>query len=478
MNFIPWQNDGYKEKKLARNFGDGINTAYNAFDIADSELLDSVNMCSDCYPDISVRNDRINTSMPLLSSAAAAIGVYNNEYIHVFVDDNWYYMKTSEVAWTQLSSQFGSTRAGKFVEYNTAAKRYLIFANANSSDQINYAFDGTSSSVSLTSNCPHSNMYVSHRYRLWGVDDNKRTLKFSALGDPTDWITSLNAGTRDLTKAKGPITALASYGDHIVVWTDNEMFEIYGNEPINFEVIDISRDIGCLNNNCWVECKGKLYFANSNGIYVYTGGMPKLISDRIKKYFQTGLASDYFSMNVKNDKVYFVINAFGSAAKLFLVYDSKLDKWHREAGTYYGLVNVAGQLYGHTIIFGFDNVNSTYKTGLDNSTAIDWYFETKNFNNASLDVDQSINETWLIHSGTTKATMSILYSTNDSTAGSYSTLMAATDFSTSSTNAVRTPCFVMTSELENQPWYRLKIAGTGYKRIHSLQMNICTYGDD
>jgi len=266
--------------------------------------------------------------------------------------------------------------------------------------------------------------------------------------------------------------------DHIVVWTDSQMFEIYGNEPINFQVVDISKNIGCINNNCYTECGGILYFADRQGIYAYNGGTPKLISDPVNKYFQIGIASDYFSMSVKGNKVYFIINHWATTAKLFLVYDTKYGKWHREAGTYYALVNIAGELYGQTVLFGFDNLNSTAKTGIDNSTAIDWYFETKNYNNQVLDMNMSVNESWLLHQGSSKATMQILFSTNASTAGNYSTLMSATDFSSASTEFVRTPTFLPLDELNDQPFYRLKYAGTGYKRIHMFQMNTLIYGDD
>ncbi len=324
-------------------------------------------------------------------------------------------------------------------------------------------------------------MYVSHKYRLWGVDGNLRTLKHSALGSVIDWVTSLDAGSYDLTNAKGPITAIGSYLGVIIVWTANSMHEIHGSEPNDFSILDVCFEIGCLNNSCHCECNGVLYFADKNGIYAYSGGQAQLISEPIRKYFTSGAAGYYYSMESADNKVYFIISQSAVAeAKCFLIYDTRHKKWHRQGDSFYGLVNLSNTLYGQDASKKLDIMNTTSKTGLDNSTAISYSFWSKMFNNPYLDQSVAVNEVWLKHWGTGTATLSVAYSTLGDTgtaAANYTTFIESTNL-THSTYAIKQQTFLTTTNFGEQPWYHLYFHGTGYKVINSIQLNHLIYGDD
>ena len=60
-------------------------------------------------------------------------------------------------------------------------------------------------------------MYTAHKYRLYGIESDKRTLTYSTQGDITDWTTSLDAGSIDVTNAQGDITAIRTFQDHVIV---------------------------------------------------------------------------------------------------------------------------------------------------------------------------------------------------------------------------------------------------------------------
>ncbi len=480
--FIPlWNSIGYKKKTVNKSFGDGINTAFPGFDIGESELMDSVNMCSDFYPAISVRADRIYTSHPTLVSALTAFGHRNDEDLHAVANGVWNYAGPASSSWAVMSSTF-STRKGHFVEFNTQAVRYTILcdiAATSGSSEVNWACDGSTTLISLTSNNPHSNLYVSHKYRLWGVDGNLRTLKHSAAGSVIDWVTSLDAGAYDLTDAKGPITAIASYGGSIIVWTAKSMHMVMGSHPGDFSIINVC-ETGCTNNYCHVEYDGVLYFANKDGIYAFKGGAVTLISEPVRKYYDSGVSTDYYMMGAADNKIYYILTDTKPQLKCFLIYDIVTKKWHRQSGAFLGIHTLNNILYGQTLDFKLQRMNSTSYTGLDNSTAISYEFNTKIYNNPYLDQNAAVNEVWLKHHGTGTATLNVAFSTLSDTgtgAASYTTFIESTNL-THSTYSIKQQTLLCSTRLDEQPWYHMKFSGTGYKVVDSFQFNYCVFGDD
>ncbi len=157
MDFNQWKSVGYKQKKLTKSFGDGINTAFPPFDIEESELMDSYNMCCDLYPAISVRNDRIYSSHPSPGGYITAMGQRNNEELHIAAEGKWLYAGPASSSWGTMSATF-TTRKGYFVEFNTQAYRYTILCDVSATSgcsEVNYACDGSTTLISLTSNNPH-----------------------------------------------------------------------------------------------------------------------------------------------------------------------------------------------------------------------------------------------------------------------------------------------------------------------------------
>lgn len=75
-------------------------------------------------------------------------------------------------------------------------------------------------------------------------------------------------------------TACTTYKNHAIFFTEDEMFELYGENPIEFELVKIA-DVGCVNRNSLCECDGTLYFISREGIYSYNSASPKKISNQI-----------------------------------------------------------------------------------------------------------------------------------------------------------------------------------------------------
>jgi hypothetical protein len=57
------------------------------------------------------------------------------------------------------------------------------------------------------------------------------------------------------------------------------MFELYGSKPSNFQVQETVKT-GAFNAD-YIEINSVLYFANRDGIYAYSGGVPRKISEGV-----------------------------------------------------------------------------------------------------------------------------------------------------------------------------------------------------
>jgi hypothetical protein len=64
------------------------------------------------------------------------------------------------------------------------------------------------------------------------------------------------------------------------------MHELYGTSANDFILVDVSNEIGCIDNKAHVECNGQLYWLDYTGIYLYTGGIPVKVSHNVTKYIE------------------------------------------------------------------------------------------------------------------------------------------------------------------------------------------------
>lgn len=130
--------------------------------------------------------------------------------------------------------------------------------------------------------------------RVFGVgtsyDESGKTvssLYACALGNINDWTTFSQDGEvaewgayRVDVASAGEFTGIASFLGHVVIFKQSEMLELYGQYPSNFSLSSLSK-IGCVDSASITELGGRLYFASSDGIMSYGGGLPGCISDKI-----------------------------------------------------------------------------------------------------------------------------------------------------------------------------------------------------
>jgi aspartate 1-decarboxylase len=486
-----WKEDKYRTDKKMLNFGNGLNDIVNQFNIKDNELSNSANIACYDYPVIETRKDMYDLLMEG-NWLKYALGI-RGSYIHASDGTKWYYSLPGSINWTSIVENvgIGVSVATKFVEFRTELYTYTILPNNSTNVAVGgYAYNGTTSLVSLTSNAPKSHLYAVSKVRLFGIDSNKRLLKYTVVGTITDWLGS-GSGELDLTNLNGDATAMTEFADHIIIWSNRSMFELYGDRTLNFELVEISNQVGCLGNSAYTEHGGNLYWAAKDGIYVYTGGYPKKISDKIEKlYLQLVdkiLGTSYESYVIAghlNNKLYFMIPSKASEGGNvntgnILVYDTKYENWFKynmpnKVETFTSpAININNHLYvaNSTKII---ELESTRLTGTYNSTNDTFSFETKAYMQDHERLE-AVTEMYITHEGNSTATMSVDYTTNPEST-SYSSLINSSDL-THSTSIVTDRIFIPI-KLQQARRYKFKFSGTNRKKIYNVSLKSLSYGED
>lgn len=492
-----WNNLNTRKRQLLQGLGAGINTFNDPLFIKENELTDDLNMSSEYYPSLEVRPDRKVLSVPSSSSLFYGIGRRSSTdstsltQIHVKTGNEWKYGNASTNVWTVVSSTLVTTTPVTFVEFNTQTAKYTICAHSPGSTQYNCYWDGTALSTFASTASPRGNLLTSHKYRLYGIDYDGRTLRYSAQGDITDWTTVEDAGWIDLTDMVGKPTALLTFADHVIIFSEQSMYELYGTYFDNFELVNITHKQGCVSKNAWTECNGKLYWMDYAGLFLYTGGMPRQVAYQAKKYIE-GINWDYKHLicaGSHKGKVYFSIPYSSTKLNRMVVVDVKnIDAGvvitNIEDGNFQGMAGIDEMLVG----WNADSTNgkmfnmaSTYRTGVDGtSDNVNWLFETKPLHDDGLNINTNIMEMWLEHEGSTLATINCGYWDNLNSSDNSTTFVSmslSSDFGITSPRIKRSRLLPTTTQLQNADIYKFKFSGTGYRKFHGLHINLITYGD-
>lgn len=444
----------YKIKPLLNTLGDGINTFLTPLEIKDSEATYLRNVSGQNYPSLSVRPGRAYYAAQL--TTPNALGQRNNDTLHVADGTVWKYWNGA----SYTNVQTGLTNAtGKFVEFGTGTTKYTIYVNGTD----RYAWNGTS--VTNLTAAPQSKLIAVHKGRVYMCTDND--LKFAALNDITDWTTIDDSGLIDITKAKGSITGLTEYADHVIAFTEFSMHELYGTGPINYSLVDLTSDVGCISDRTIIENQGVLYFLNYNGVYQYTGGAPVKISDKVQAYID-GINRTHKTKcvsGVLKDSLFISI-PYGDTTtnNLLLEYNVKLGKWYVHTGNFVDFVVIQDKLYGVDSTGYIWNMNSGTT---DQGAAITWSYITKPYYDGVIAGYKDIKELWVATELPVGSTMSAYISTDDK--NSSFTLIHAF---VASANTQNVRILIPINIASNTDWYRFKFEGTGPCKIHSIQRSV------
>jgi hypothetical protein len=241
--------------------------------------------------------------------------------------------------WTDVSRAATYT-AGSTARWRFAQQENVSFA-ANGSDTIQASV--SSGAFSCVAGAPVAKIVETVGKFVFGINTsaNAHGVQWCALGDYTDWVTSVatQAGADTLTDTPGECTAGRRFGSSIIVYKKNAMYIGVNVGPPNiwqFELIP--GNAGALSQEVVVNIgtpeNPKHIFMGEDDFYVFDGSRPVPIgTNRVKLQVYNSLQqSRYYASRAlhdqKNTLVYFYYPTTDSVnPDKCVVYNYRADKW-------------------------------------------------------------------------------------------------------------------------------------------------------
>lgn len=200
----------------------------------------------------------------------------------------------------------------------------------SSVDASSRAFLYTTGGILPNFPAPPAKSVTLHRNRLWVVDsENPLTIYYSkdrAASAPVEFAGEAFSKTVD--PRGGPITALASLDDKLIVFKRTHMFFLIGQGPIDTgaqndlsDSILITTDVGCIDPRSVVGTPVGLMFKSSKGIYLIDRSLQgQYIGSPVEAYNSQTITSATLAPNVNQVR-------FTLGNGLALVYDYFMQQW-------------------------------------------------------------------------------------------------------------------------------------------------------
>ena len=159
------------------------------------------------------------------------------------------------------------------------------------------------------------------------------------------------------------ITGIVKYRGNVVITKPDLVYEAYGNRP-PYRINEIAKT-GCIDGRSIVEVNSVLYWLGRKGVYAYTGGQPEIISEKLGKTFENGVAG--------TDGRKYYISAFDGDEWELYVYDTFTGLWHVEDD-----LECVGFAYAQGYMHALSKDGKLYKFN-SGGERVKWEFETQEF---------------------------------------------------------------------------------------------------
>ncbi len=245
---------------------------------------------------------------------------------------------------------------------------------------------------------PTPSSIENHYNRVWTLEGN--TLRFSVLDTSVteanfnDFDTANNAGTIIVPVGKGDSgTGLYSLNNVLYVFQRRAIWGLFGNSPANFELRNITNEIGMISKKTLVEWNDVLVFQSDFGIMMFDGSNVRNLSDGIVNTLIASWANKTSATAVLWDNNYIIAYtpAGGSYNSEALYFDLTRGIYGKIEGAYIGAWSSwAGGTDTGQIYFASSNQGSIYRW--DNGTNDDGYEITTRYTTPSLAYGGNVND--------------------------------------------------------------------------------------
>ena len=360
-----WQEIGRKKRIIIEKPGSGIHTGLPAAEIPMGMATDMQNLHTRSYPHIRPRLPRSRTAVPHLPSGTVRFfGICVGNHLCAIVDSTLYLLGVDD--WKSKGTIFETTK-GRV--HATDFMDYTIFADGTGAKR----FDGEKiSDVAKRGTCGPAAFLATHAWHLFAASDKDNFLRYSAVENMEDWSAPSDAGQELVETAHGAFgSAVTAYGGHILYFKKDALFELYGTDPVNFSLLSISGDIGCIAAATICEVDGRLYFLGRDGVYTYSGGArPTRISFPIQKYIDNmdGAGAAAGSDGVR----YYLSLPQKDGETAVLVYDTRINAWFLEDNVpFFAFVRTEDGFYGAS------EDGTVYAFGTEGDETVSWSYTSR-----------------------------------------------------------------------------------------------------
>lgn len=194
--------------------------------------------------------------------------------------------------------QFNVAENTENIVASTFRRKLLIYPDRVSMDFAVQANGFTAASLGDTH--PSIRYATVYGSRVFGVDEN--LVYASGFNDYANWdldtaeeTSSANAWvsmSQSNAKADGEFTGIWTYDNHVVLFKKDFTQMVYNDEN-PFRIVDITA-YGASGPRAITETEGTLYFASTDSVYAFTGGMPKSVGDELGTVDFTGACMGSF----------------------------------------------------------------------------------------------------------------------------------------------------------------------------------------
>jgi hypothetical protein len=334
-----WTQVRYKNATIQNGIGNGLDQNKNPYRVQGDKAIYMKNGCGAIAPGFQTMEDiyldsDFSTQFPKQIFATPSSDGGTVDYLNIVTETAWYGKSVSTNPF--LSTDFteiatlttGGSRPG-LAQLKTGTKTYNVMM-----DKVNkkYADIGTTGLDITSTGCPATNILTVHGNRVYCAVN--ADLHYSALAKPEDWTTASDAGTIAIGSAKGDLTCLVSYNNHVVIFTMTSMHELYGKGPSTFQIVDVSNSVGCVSHFAAAEVNGILYWLGRDGVYSYNGAEITKISDpfineTLDKMISAGLEQDQYCAGSYAGKYYLSYHTTDNEADMdWIEYDTQREQWY------------------------------------------------------------------------------------------------------------------------------------------------------
>lgn len=215
-----------------------------------------------------------STGIDEATTATSSITV-TRKYAYVEVVDYWRYASSN----TQTQSVIAITEQPKIFAFDTAGNRTEVEADGTATARVGTALksnsvvfndrliigqtrlgntpikydpDSDAQWLSLGGTPPDFSIVAVHLNRLWTNNKaNPHRLEYSATGNHEEWSGVGDSGALDIKPGDGDpsgLTAIFSFRGRLLVAKKNRLYQIVGDSPENFQIVEVSNAVGCVNH--------------------------------------------------------------------------------------------------------------------------------------------------------------------------------------------------------------------------------------